>query len=118
MCGICGVFSRRPGDEALVRVMAARMIHRGPDDEGFYEDDVVVLGARRLKIIDLEGGHQPIGTTGGDAWIVLNGEIYNYRELRAELKRRGHQPCTQSDTEIALLSYVEWGDAFLTRLAG
>ncbi len=98
--------------------MCGRMVHRGPDDEGYYADDHVVLGMRRLSIIDLAGGHQPIGTVDGKCWIILNGEIYNYRELRLDLERRGHCPQTHSDTEIALLAYREWGVAFVERLLG
>ena len=112
------MFGRRAGDEALVRAMCGRMVHRGPDDEGYYADDHVALGMRRLSIIDLAGGHQPIGTVDGKCWIILNGEIYNYRELRLDLERRGHCPQTHSDTEIALLAYHEWGIAFVERLLG
>ncbi len=98
--------------------MNRRMVHRGPDDEGVFESDAVVLGMRRLSIIDLGGGHQPLSTPDQSCWIIINGEIYNFRALRDELERAGHAFRTRSDTEVALHAYLEWGDAFLSRLLG
>jgi asparagine synthase (glutamine-hydrolysing) len=98
--------------------MASAIVHRGPDDEGFYAADEIVLGMRRLSIIDLAGGHQPIANEDETLWVVCNGEIYNYRELRAELIRAGHTFRTHSDVEVVLHLYEEHGDKFLDRIAG
>ena len=98
MCGIAGIirWDGRPVLEHEIRAMCGAMVHRGPDDEGIYLGDGVALGMRRLSIIDLEGGHQPISNEDGSVWIVFNGEIYNYRELRRELERaRPHVPHRQ-----------------------
>jgi asparagine synthase (glutamine-hydrolysing) len=105
MCGIAGkVFAdgRRPVAEDLVRRMCGAMTYRGPDDEGVYLDTPAGIGMRRLKIIDLAGGHQPMANEDQSLWIVFNGEIYNYRQLRADLEQRGHQFSTASDTEVIL----------------
>ncbi len=121
MCGIAGIFNfgtEAPADrEALARATAA-MVHRGPDDEGFYFDGAVGLGNRRLSIIDLPGGHQPISNEDGTVWITFNGEIYNYRELQQDLKSRGHQFRTASDTETIVHLYEERGPACLEDLRG
>ena len=121
MCGICGTSnygSRAPADEGTVREMTAAMIHRGPDDDGFYVDAEVALGMRRLSIIDLEGGAQPIGNEERTVWVISNGEIYNFRELRRELAACGHTFATRSDTEVIVHAYEQWGlDAF-ARLNG
>lgn len=98
--------------------MLDTIVHRGPDDEGSIVLDGVALGMRRLSIIDLEGGHQPIHNEDESAWIVFNGEIYNYRELRRELRSLGHETYTESDTEVALHAWEEWGDDFVLRLNG
>lgn len=98
--------------------MADAIVHRGPDDEGFHAADGIVMGMRRLSIIDLAGGHQPIQNEDGTLWLVCNGEIYNYRELRADLQRAGHTFRTQSDVEVVLHLYEEHGDAFLQKLSG
>ncbi|MGO8687921.1 MAG: asparagine synthase (glutamine-hydrolyzing) [Candidatus Dormibacteria bacterium] len=116
MCGICG-FTGRP-DPALLRAMTASLRHRGPDDEGFHESGAASLGFRRLAIIDLDTGAQPMCTDGGRLHIVFNGEIYNYRELRAELEARGRRFRTRSDTEVALQAYAEWGPAAFSRFNG
>ena len=121
MCGICGMFRYRdhePADERLVRAMASRLAHRGPDDEGFYLDRAVGLGFRRLSIIDVEGGHQPLTNEDGTVWVTFNGEIYNFRELRDELEQRGHVFATRSDTEVIVHGYEEWGDDCVTHLNG
>lgn len=121
MCGIAGILNfgtQAPADrEALARATAA-MVHRGPDDEGFYFDGAVGLGNRRLSIIDLPGGHQPICNEDGTVWITFNGEIYNYRELQQALKSRGHQFRTASDTETIVHLYEERGPDCLQDLRG
>ena len=124
MCGICGVaFAARSSDaEARVRAMAAVLKHRGPDDEGFLLGEPrapgLALGMRRLSIIDLKGGSQPIWNESRDVAVILNGELYNYRELRERLMLCGHRFTTQSDTEILVHAWEEWGEECLTELRG
>jgi asparagine synthase (glutamine-hydrolysing) len=121
MCGIAGRFDYKTGAPASreeLRRMAYRMRHRGPDGEGFHVDGALGFAHRRLAIIDLEGGVQPMSTPEGDLTIVFNGEIFNYVELFEELRGRGHVPRTQSDTEAILLAYREWGLDFPARLNG
>src|SRR5947207_15962724 len=111
MCGITGIV-RSDGaqiDRELLARMNDAIRHRGPDDDGFYFGDGVGLGMRRLSIIDLKGGQQPIHNSDRTAWIVFNGEIYNYRELRKQLEARGHQFYTDSDTEAIVHAYDEYG---------
>src|SRR5687768_17788065 len=118
MCGICGQYDPagvRPG--ALAPMLAA-IAHRGPDDEGEYLAGPIGLGGRRLSIIDVPGGRQPITNEAGTVWIVFNGEIYNYRELRRDLEARGHQFRTNSDTEVIVHLYEEHGEACVTALRG
>src|SRR5215472_7588745 len=98
--------------------MCRTLTHRGPDDQGTLVVDGVGLGMRRLSIIDLAGGHQPIANGDRTAWIVFNGELYNYRELRGVLRGAGHRFATDSDTEVVLHAYEEWADDFLPRLNG
>jgi len=98
--------------------MTRSLIHRGPDDEGILRDGALALGIRRLSIIDLEGGHQPIANEAGTVWAVLNGEIYNFRELRDELQPLGHRFKTRSDTEVVVHAYEQWGLGALSRLNG
>ena len=121
MCGIAGIFnfgSQAPAEQdALARATAA-MIHRGPDDEGFYLDGELGLGNRRLSIIDLPGGHQPLSNEDGAIWITFNGEIYNHRELRSQLEARGHRLQTHSDTETIVHLYEDYGLGLLDRLRG
>ena len=118
MCGIAGLVGRRAdASEALARALAA-LRHRGPDDHGAYLGDGAALGQRRLSIIDLAGGHQPIANEDRTRWIVCNGEIYNYRELREDLVRKGHRFATGSDTEVILHLYEEYGERCLERLRG
>jgi asparagine synthase (glutamine-hydrolysing) len=121
MCGICGVVAgereRSPDLEAVSR-MCGRLVHRGPDDDGLFHEGPVALAARRLSIIDLDGGHQPIANEDGSAVVVQNGEIYNYRELKRELERRGHRFATDCDTEVLVHLYEEHGDGFVERLRG
>jgi asparagine synthase (glutamine-hydrolysing) len=120
MCGIAGFFvTGRPDEErATLQRMTDSLRHRGPDDEGVHIDETVALGARRLSIIDLETGRQPIANEDGTVWVVQNGEIYNFRELRGELERRGHRFRTASDTEVIVHAYEEYGAEFVSRLDG
>ena len=121
MCGICGQFNfirHEPVDRDAVRRMTQTMVHRGPDDEGYYFDGPVGLGFRRLSIIDLAGGHQPMSDAKEKVWVILNGEIYNFKELRAELEQRGHVFRTRSDTEVIIHGYKEWGKEVLNHLNG
>ena len=117
MCGICGVAGPGADAEAVAR-MNARLVHRGPDSEGSFSADGVALAMRRLSIIDLAGGDQPIANEDGSVVVVQNGEIYNYRELRRELEGRGHRFRTASDTEVLVHLYEEHGEGFAERLRG
>jgi asparagine synthase (glutamine-hydrolysing) len=116
MCGIAGIAGRC--DENLVRRMTDLIAHRGPDAEGFHCEAAVSLGHRRLSIIDLSAGHQPMSYGGGRYWVVFNGEIYNYRELRGQLRGLGHSFSTNSDTEVLLAAYAAWGGACIDHLNG
>ncbi len=122
MCGIAGILSQQPIDKTILRRMLATMAHRGPDDEGTFNLQLSTfnlhLGMRRLAIIDLSGGHQPMFNEDGTLAIVFNGEIYNFMDLRAELERRSHRFRTRSDTEVILHAYEEWGPACVHRLRG
>src|SRR6266404_5367591 len=121
MCGICGQFNfvqHEPVYAETIRRMARSIVHRGPDDEGYYMSGPLGLGFRRLSIIDLAGGHQPMSDADGQVWVVFNGEIYNFKELRTELENRGHRFCTRSDTEVIVHGYKEWGTEILNRLNG
>jgi len=121
MCGICGLVAgerERAPDLEVVARMSGRLVHRGPDDDGLFHEGPVALAARRLSIIDLAGGHQPIANEDGSCVVVQNGEIYNYRELKRELEGRGHRFATDSDTEVLVHGYEEWGKVFVERLRG
>ena len=121
MCGICGIFNfgtQAPADRTILKRATDVMTHRGPDDEGFYVDRELGLGNRRLSIIDLPGGHQPLSNEDETVWMTFNGEIYNYRELRAELAARGHRFRTLSDTETVVHLYEDYGSACLDHLRG
>ena len=121
MCGICGQFNfrdRKPVEAADVQAMARAIAHRGPDDEGYYVSGPVGLGFRRLSIIDLAGGHQPMADQDETVWVIFNGEIYNFQELRAELEALGHVFRTRSDTEVIVHGYKQWGSGVLNRLNG
>jgi asparagine synthase (glutamine-hydrolysing) len=124
VCGICGVaFASRNADaESRVRAMTAAMEHRGPDEDGFLAGDArapgLALGMRRLSIIDLAGGHQPVWNETKDVAVIFNGELYNYRDLRERLSLCGHRFITQSDTEILVHAWEEWGEDTLTELRG
>src|SRR6202451_870089 len=101
MCGICGITTTRGAvDRERLAAMSATLEHRGPDSDGTYVDGGIGLAARRLSIIDLVGGGQPIVNEDGTVVVVQNGELYNYRELRAQLERTGHRFTTQGDTEV------------------
>jgi asparagine synthase (glutamine-hydrolysing) len=121
MCGICGIIYAdwaRPVETVLIEAMCRTIVHRGPDDQGVYVQGNVGLGSRRLSIIDLEGGRQPIHNEDETVWIVFNGEIYNYPDLTRLLERRGHRFYTGSDTETIVHAYEEFGDEFLQHLNG
>jgi asparagine synthase (glutamine-hydrolysing) len=121
MCGISGIFEfqrRQPIPQELVHRMNETIIHRGPDDEGIYCGEGVGFGFRRLSIIDLAGGHQPISNEDGRLWVMLNGEIYNYPELRHELESKGHHFSTRSDTETIVHLYEEYGEDCFRKLRG
>ena len=121
MCGICGQFNfirREPVEPETIRRMTQTMVHRGPDDEGYHFGSGVGLGFRRLSIIDLAGGHQPMSDAEEKVWVILNGEIYNFKELRADLEQRGHVFRTRSDTEAIIYGYKEWGIDVLNHLNG
>ena len=124
MCGIAGfadlnpASSTSPADRGRVQAMCDVMRHRGPDDDGIYTAPGVGLGMRRLSIIDLSTGHQPIHNEDQTVWVVFNGEIYNYAELRRSLEAAGHRFYTSSDTETIVHGYEEWGDQVFSRLRG
>ncbi len=119
MCGICGIASTRGAvDPDRLAAMSRTLFHRGPDSEGAHIDGGVAIAARRLAIIDLTGGDQPIGNEDGRVVVVQNGEIYNYRELACELERAGHRFRTRSDTEMLVHAYEEWGPRLSERLRG
>lgn len=121
MCGICGkiLFDRDNSIQpSLIKNMMDTMRHRGPDDEGIYISNHVGLGHRRLSIIDLNTGKQPIANEDSTVWVVFNGEIYNYKELRQLLLRRGHVFKTETDTEVIIHSYEEYGEDCVSHLRG
>jgi len=119
MCGIAGFVLRdKPATEGAVRAMCDQIRHRGPDDEGYHLDGGCAIGMRRLSIIDLGAGHQPIANEDGSVWVVFNGEIYNFEELRRHLEARGHCFRTRSDTETLVHLYEDEGEAGLRRLRG
>lgn len=122
MCGIAGFvhFGGHNRAEALPRLkrMTDALLHRGPDEEGYYVDDCAALGHRRLSIIDLSSGQQPMAALDGQVQIVFNGEIYNFLEIRAELEAKGYRFKTRCDTEVILLGYVEWGEQCVAKLNG
>lgn len=116
MCGICGIIGNIPQEN--IEAMVNAMRHRGPDDEGIYVNKNVSLGHRRLSIIDLETGHQPMSNENESIWIVYNGELYNYQEQRNILKDSGHFFRSNSDTEVVLQMYEQYGDDFLLKMRG
>lgn len=120
MCGICGVIGAESAErsEAVVHRMMAAMVHRGPDEEGLLSAPPVAVGMRRLSILDLSGGSQPIWNETGTLAVVFNGEIYNFRELHRELEAAGHTFSTYSDTEVIVHAYEAWGERCVQRLRG
>jgi asparagine synthase (glutamine-hydrolysing) len=121
MCGIYGIFTLSGAQQhsrATLHAMGDAIVHRGPDDEGAYADSQLLLGMRRLSIIDVAGGHQPLTNEDGSVVVVCNGEIYNFRKLRQRLEAQGHRFATHSDTEVIAHLYEERGDAFLDELEG
>jgi asparagine synthase (glutamine-hydrolysing) len=121
MCGICGQFNfgnQAPVRRADLEAMTRSIVHRGPDDEGYFVAGPLGFGFRRLSIIDLAGGHQPMSDHEQSVWVVFNGEIYNFPELKRELQSHGHVFCTNSDTEVIIHGYKQWGDEVLNRLNG
>ncbi len=121
MCGICGQFNFGTGAPVLkpnLERMTRSIAHRGPDDDGFFIAGNLGLGFRRLSIIDLEGGHQPMSDQDVTTWVVFNGEIYNFPELKRELESFGHVFRTRCDTEVIVHGYKQWGDEVLNRLNG
>src|SRR5579862_6156165 len=121
MCGICGIFhserARRVNRDSLAG-MNQQIVHRGPDDDGFFVEENVGLAMRRLSIIDIQTGHQPLSNEDGDVWIVFNGEIYNHQDLRKNLESRGHRYRTKSDTETIVHLYEEYGSKCVEHLRG
>ncbi|TIH44717.1 asparagine synthetase B family protein, partial [Klebsiella pneumoniae] len=121
MCGISGIlhFGSCPDADERIRRMAASIEHRGPDDDGYYASPDVALGFRRLAIVDLVSGHQPMSNEDGTVWVVFNGEIYNHRELRKQLEAAGHVFATDhSDTEVLVHGWEQWKDGLFSRLNG
>jgi asparagine synthase (glutamine-hydrolysing) len=121
MCGICGQYNYKNNKQVIpenIVKMANSIVHRGPDDEGFYYSNSIGLGFRRLSIIDLQGGHQPMSDQDKSVWIIFNGEIYNYPELKEELKNYGHIFQTKSDTEVIIHGYKQWGEYVFNHLNG
>src|SRR6185503_14701257 len=120
MCGIAGIVRSdgRPIDTGELRDMCDVMVHRGPDDEGVHIGNGIGLAMRRLSIIDLHNGHQPVANEDESVWVVFNGEIYNYRQLRKELEGRGHRFRTSSDTETIVHLYEEFGTRAVEHLRG
>src|SRR6478609_12236915 len=119
MCGICGIATADGhADVEALRAMSAQLVHRGPDSGGEHIDREVALGSRRLSIIDLAGGDQPIANEDGSVVVVQNGEIYNYPQLRDELERAGHRFRAHCDTEVLVHGYEQWGAGLWERLRG
>ena len=118
MCGICGFTGQLEQREDIIQKMTEVITHRGPDSDGLYMDDTVAMGFRRLSIIDLEGGDQPITNEDGTLVLTYNGEIYNYKDLRKELEEAGHTFATESDSEVLVHAFEEWNEDCLPRLRG
>ena len=121
MCGIAGIVSAElldPGDRERVAQMRDVLTHRGPDDAGLFADGQAALGHRRLSIVDLAAGHQPLANEDDSVWVVFNGEIYNHQSVRELLESAGHRYRTRSDTETIVHAYEEWGDESVQRLRG
>lgn len=121
MCGIAGIVAADllgPDDRARAVAMRDVMSYRGPDGAGLHADDRAALAHRRLSIVDLAGGHQPLSNETGAVWITFNGEIYNHRDVRAQLEGAGHTYRTKSDTETIVHAYEQWGDECVQHFRG
>jgi asparagine synthase (glutamine-hydrolysing) len=121
MCGLSGIYnykSLEPISERVLKAMNDTLVHRGPDDEGFYVCKEIGLGHRRLSIIDLAAGHQPMTNEDGTVWVAFNGEIYNFGDLHRYLEAKGHQFKTRSDTEVIVHLYEEKGEDCFRELRG
>ena len=120
MCGIAGLLSLgdKPVSEYEVQPMCDAMVHRGPNDAGYYVRDGVALGMRRLSIIDLATGHQPVHNEDQSVWVVFNGEIYNFQSLRVSLERQGHRFYTGTDTEVIVHLYEQYGERCVEKMRG
>src|SRR6476620_6546369 len=121
MCGIAGKFSfdaETPVDRERLAAMTDAVAHRGPDAHGYYTAPGIGLGHRRLSIIDLATGDQPLANEDGTVWVVFNGEIYNFADIRVELEAAGHRFRTHTDTEVIVHAYEQWGDLAVERFRG
>ena len=120
MCAITGIINHNSVSQAekIIKEMTDAVLHRGPDDSGYFLDDNVAFGHRRLSVIDIDGGKQPMYNENRDVVVILNGEIYNYRELRVELEGKGHIFSSESDTEVIVHLYEEMGRQFVPLLNG
>jgi asparagine synthase (glutamine-hydrolysing) len=120
MCGIAGKlnFDAQPIDRERLAAMTTAVAHRGPDADGFYFGPGIGLGHRRLSIIDLATGDQPLANEDGTVWVIFNGEIYNFAEIRVDLERAGHSFRTHSDTEVIVHAYEQWGEKAIDRFRG
>src|SRR5262245_23155168 len=121
MCGIAGIVNvdrHRAADPRVLRAMTDAIAHRGPDGQGVHLAGSAALGHRRLSIIDLARGSQPMCNEDGTVWVTFNGEIYNFRAMRADLQSRGHRFASDSDTEVIVHAYEEWGEQAIARLQG
>src|SRR5438309_4067877 len=121
LLGVCGIAGSTDDPQGVAaRAMCELLRHRGPDDEGIHCDPEagVSIGTRRLAVMDVSGGHQPLSNEDGSVWVAFNGEIYNHRRLREQLRRRGHRFNTTTDTEVIPHLYEEFGDAFVAALEG
>ena len=118
MCGFTGFLSRSTPDVTALHAMGDSIIHRGPDEEGYYTDDHCAIAHRRLSIIDLAHGHQPMTSPDGRYILAYNGEVYNFQALRTQLQELGHTFQTTSDTEVVLHGYMEWGAEVTGKLRG
>ena len=118
MCGICGFTGELLNRDRVLKDMADKIIHRGPDSCGYFSNPEISMGFRRLSIIDLEAGDQPIFNEDKTLVLTFNGEIYNYKELREELQRKGHIFATHTDSEVLIHGFEEWREGLLNRLRG
>ena len=118
MCGFCGFVNKKSDKKDTLKNMMDKIIYRGPDSDGMYIDEDIALGFRRLSIIDLEEGSQPIFNEDKSKVILFNGEIYNYKDIRKELIEKGHVFSTKTDTEVLIHGYEEYGEELLNKLRG